>query len=285
MIDVESYERALEIAAYVRPSPGRRASPCTSGSTSGRSCPGPRRTPTRRERGCVGTDGRGRAARPRSAGARGARAARRGLRRRRGRAAGGAARGAPRLARAPAARPARVADHGGVAAARRRAPQRGRAGASRGGDHGRRAAAGAPFGERGRRHAAGAVLLLPPGSRARVAGGAHAARGRRSDDGGDRRRPSTSRRRRWRSGSAAPSGRCVGGRLDQPRGPRVVLRVLYLVYTAGHAGRVDLAGEAIRLARQLTLASGGARGARAARADAAQPRAAAGAARRERGGS
>jgi predicted RNA polymerase sigma factor len=34
-----------------------------------------------------------------------------------------------------------------------------------------------------------------------------------------------------------------------------VLRVLYLVYTAGHAGRVDLAGEAIRLARQLTLAT------------------------------
>jgi predicted RNA polymerase sigma factor len=31
--------------------------------------------------------------------------------------------------------------------------------------------------------------------------------------------------------------------------------VLYLVYTAGHAGRVDLAGEAIRLARQLTLAT------------------------------
>jgi predicted RNA polymerase sigma factor len=34
-----------------------------------------------------------------------------------------------------------------------------------------------------------------------------------------------------------------------------VLRVLYLVYTAGHAGRVDLAAEAIRLARQLTLAT------------------------------
>jgi predicted RNA polymerase sigma factor len=35
-----------------------------------------------------------------------------------------------------------------------------------------------------------------------------------------------------------------------------VLRVLYLVYMAGHtAGRVDLAGEAIRLARQLTLAT------------------------------
>jgi RNA polymerase sigma factor (sigma-70 family) len=46
-----------------------------------------------------------------------------------------------------------------------------------------------------------------------------------------------------------------GQRLDQPGDLAVVLRVLYLVYTAGHAGRVDLAGEAIRLARQLTLAS------------------------------
>ena len=34
-----------------------------------------------------------------------------------------------------------------------------------------------------------------------------------------------------------------------------MLRVLYLVYTAGHAERVDLAAEAIRLARQLTLAT------------------------------
>src|SRR5215212_7843259 len=46
-----------------------------------------------------------------------------------------------------------------------------------------------------------------------------------------------------------------GRRLDQPGDLAVVLRVLYLVYTAGHAGRVDLAAEAIRLARQLTLAS------------------------------
>jgi RNA polymerase sigma factor (sigma-70 family) len=49
-----------------------------------------------------------------------------------------------------------------------------------------------------------------------------------------------------------------GRRLDQPGEPgdlAVVLRVLYLVYTAGHGGRVDLAGEAIRLARQLTLAT------------------------------
>ena len=46
-----------------------------------------------------------------------------------------------------------------------------------------------------------------------------------------------------------------GRRLDQPGDLAVVLRVLYLVYTAGHAGRVDLAREAIRLARQLTLAT------------------------------
>jgi RNA polymerase sigma factor (sigma-70 family) len=47
-------------------------------------------------------------------------------------------------------------------------------------------------------------------------------------------------------------------RLDQPGDLAVVLRVLYLVYTAGHIGpptRVDLAAEAIRLARQLTLAT------------------------------
>jgi len=46
-----------------------------------------------------------------------------------------------------------------------------------------------------------------------------------------------------------------GRRLDQPGDLAVVLRVLYLVYTAGHAGRVDLAAEAIRLARQLNLAT------------------------------
>jgi RNA polymerase sigma factor (sigma-70 family) len=46
-----------------------------------------------------------------------------------------------------------------------------------------------------------------------------------------------------------------GRRLDRPGDLAVVLRVLYLVYTAGHAGRVDLTGEAIRLARQLTLAT------------------------------
>ena len=46
-----------------------------------------------------------------------------------------------------------------------------------------------------------------------------------------------------------------GRRLDQPGDLAVVLRVLYLVYTTGHGGRVDLSAEAIRLARQLTLAT------------------------------
>jgi len=46
-----------------------------------------------------------------------------------------------------------------------------------------------------------------------------------------------------------------GRRLDRPGDLAVVLRVLYLIYAAGHAGRVDLAGEAIRLARRLTLAT------------------------------
>jgi RNA polymerase sigma factor (sigma-70 family) len=47
-------------------------------------------------------------------------------------------------------------------------------------------------------------------------------------------------------------------RLNQPGDLAVVLRVLYLIYTAGHVGpptRVDLAVEAIRLARQLGLAT------------------------------
>jgi predicted RNA polymerase sigma factor len=52
-----------------------------------------------------------------------------------------------------------------------------------------------------------------------------------------------------------------GRRLDRPGDLAVVLRVLYLVYTAGHsrprigAHPPDLARDAIRLARQLTLAT------------------------------
>jgi len=60
-----------------------------------------------------------------------------------------------------------------------------------------------------------------------------------------------SRAKRTIAGPPAP-------RLDRPGDLAVVLRVLYLVYTTGHGGapgRPDLAGEAIRLARQLTLAT------------------------------
>lgn len=46
-----------------------------------------------------------------------------------------------------------------------------------------------------------------------------------------------------------------GRRLDRPGDLAVVLRVLYLIYTTGHSDRVDLAREAIRLTRQLTLAT------------------------------
>jgi RNA polymerase sigma factor (sigma-70 family) len=43
----------------------------------------------------------------------------------------------------------------------------------------------------------------------------------------------------------------VGQRFDRPGEIRTVLRVLYLIFTEGHAGEVDLAREAIRLTRQL----------------------------------
>lgn len=43
----------------------------------------------------------------------------------------------------------------------------------------------------------------------------------------------------------------AGVRLDEPGDVATVLRVLYLVFTEGHSGEVDLAEEAIRLARQL----------------------------------
>jgi RNA polymerase sigma factor (sigma-70 family) len=43
--------------------------------------------------------------------------------------------------------------------------------------------------------------------------------------------------------------------LDRPGDLTLVLRVLYLIFHAGHRARVDLAVEAIRLTRQLTMAS------------------------------
>lgn len=47
----------------------------------------------------------------------------------------------------------------------------------------------------------------------------------------------------------------AGERLDRPGDLGRVLSVLYLVFNAGHGGRLDLAAEAIRLTRQLASAS------------------------------
>ena len=61
-------------------------------------------------------------------------------------------------------------------------------------------------------------------------------------------------------------------RFDQPGDVATVLRVLYLVFNEGYSGDVDLAGEAIRLTRQLAAADRPRGGRRPARADAAPPR-------------
>ncbi|MGK8507752.1 RNA polymerase sigma factor [Nocardia asiatica] len=49
--------------------------------------------------------------------------------------------------------------------------------------------------------------------------------------------------------------RIAGVRLEEPGDPATVLRVLYLVFNEGYSGEVDLAAEAIRLARQLAALS------------------------------
>lgn len=46
----------------------------------------------------------------------------------------------------------------------------------------------------------------------------------------------------------------TGARLDEPGDVRAVLHVLYLIFTEGFTGEVDLAAEAIRLTRQLVAA-------------------------------
>ena len=51
--------------------------------------------------------------------------------------------------------------------------------------------------------------------------------------------------------------RLAGQRLDAPGDLATVLRVLYLVFNEGYSGDVDLAAEAIRLARQLVTLTGG----------------------------
>ena len=80
IIDVDSRERAVELAAYVSSEPGPGGEPLYGGSTSGRSCGSVPGRPARRDRRGDATAGRGRAARPRPAGARGAGPSGRGLR-------------------------------------------------------------------------------------------------------------------------------------------------------------------------------------------------------------
>ena len=133
MIDVESYERAVELAAYVSSEPGPGGTPMYEWIDVREVMSEIPRTTDGRARRTGRTAGRGRAARPRPAGARGPGPPGRGLRRRRGRAAGGAPRGAAGVAGAPAARPACLVDDRRDPTARRRPPQRGRPWSSRGG--------------------------------------------------------------------------------------------------------------------------------------------------------
>ena len=163
------------------------------------------------------------------------------------------------MARAPAARPTRVAGDGRDPAARRRPPQRGRPSPPRGGDV-RRAAAGGPSPEEGD----DTLFLLFCCCHPDLAPASQVALTLRAVGGLTTREIADAfyvpeatmaqRISRAKRTLAGPPAR----RLDQPGDLAVVLRVLYLVYTTGHTGppaRVDLAGEAIRLARQLTLAT------------------------------
>ena len=180
IVDVESEERAIEIAARYSAVPGPAALRSSSRSTCERcelaeACAD---EPVRR---------RGPAARARAAGPRRARAQVRRLRRRRGCRSGGAARGVRALAagRHPGGRP-RLADPGRRAAADRPVAER----AVPRGSGGGRCAAGAagPRGVGGGRHVDGAVHVLPSGADTGLGDRADAARGRRADDSRDRER-------------------------------------------------------------------------------------------------
>ena len=211
IVDVETEERALEIAARLSAVPGpggvadAAADPGPAGSWKRRrGRRGDGRVPRARGRRPLSDADRcrGPAARARAAGPRRARPAVRRLRRCRGRRAGGAARGGAALAagrRAGGA--ARLADPDRDPPADRPVAQRPVPAGARGarGD----ARAGARRGLRPRRRARRAVHVLPPVADAGVGDRAHAARGRRPDDRGDRAARSSSPRRRWPSGSRA----------------------------------------------------------------------------------
>ena len=220
--------------------------------------------------------GRGRAACPRPASARGPGPPGRGLRRRRGRPPGGAAGGAPGLARAPAARPACMAHHGRDPAAGRCPPRRVRKAPPRGVDL-RGAASRRHRG--GRRHPVPALLLLSPRARARVPGGADPARRRRPHHAGDRRRLL---RPRADDGAAnqprqAHPARASAGPARRPR-RRDARALPHLHRRARGPGGPGRRGDPARAPAHPRHRRAG--GARAARADAPQPRTLAGAIRR-----
>jgi len=182
MIDVESHERAVERAAYVSSEPGPGGEPLyewidvreVMSEAPSDDCPGVIDEPTRR----LDEDGL-RAVVPRVLA--GLVRAGRGLRCRRGRAAGGAA----GVARAPAAR-------------RRRTPSRGPPPLRRATTPSSCSAA-----------AATPISRPPPRWHLPCAPSAASPPGRSPT-------PSTCRRRRWRSGSAGPKRALQGRRLDQP---------------------------------------------------------------------
>ena len=215
MIDVDSRERALEIAAYVSSEPGPGGAPLyewldvrevMSGAPGGGLTGGG--STSRHDRWTVGRAAP-RRARPRSrrcspawsGGARTSTPPRTRCRRRSWRPSGSGPSISP-------LRRGRVAGHGRDPAARRRPPQRGRPTAPRGADahvEPRPAAAEVEGDD--------TLFLLfcccHPELAPCLPGGVDPPRRRRPHDPGDRGRLLRSRRRRWRSGSAGPSARCA----------------------------------------------------------------------------
>ena len=160
------------------------------------------------------------------------------------------------MARGRAGRPARVVDHGRDSAARRRPSQRGRPSRREETDAGwpeRTAVASEEVGD-------DTLFLLFCCCHPDLAPASQVALTLRAVGGLTTREiadafyvPEATMAQRISRAKRTLYGR----RLDRPGDLAVVLRVLYLVYTTGHGAvpRPDLTGEAIRLGRQLTLAS------------------------------
>ena len=247
-VDVDSPERAVEIAALVSaaPGPGGRAAQAADRGPRGDGGAGLGRVS---RGGRSRQQHRGPAARARAAGPRCRRAAVRQLRRRRRRGPGGPARREPAVARGrPSRVPDGLANPGRITPHDRSAPQRGLQAPARGprgcaGTTPRLPGGPGPSaGARRRRHACADVHVLPSGAHAGVGDRAHAARDRRPD--ARARSPAAfmvpeatmaqriSRAKQSIKASevpfALPAGSEWVGRL------RSVLRVLYLIFNEGY---------------------------------------------------